>query len=67
MISFVILVKESITVNGKSFVDVKAEPSNSKNKSDRNLSIKVLGKKVIDINTDDVIDVNGEDTNSENS
>ena len=27
----------SIRVNGKSFVDVKAEPSNSKNKSDRNL------------------------------
>ena len=52
--------------------------TNSDNKSDRNLSIKVLGKKVIDINTDDVIEtgdkiskpvteVDGEDTNSENS
>ena len=68
----------SIRVNGKSFVDVQAEPANSANKSDRNLSIKVLGKKVIDINTDDVIEtgekiskpvteVDGEDTNSENS
>jgi hypothetical protein len=46
---------------------VKAEPANSKNKSDRNLSIKVLGKKVVDINTDDVIEVDGEDTNSEDS
>ena len=66
----------SIRVNGKSFVDVQAEPANSANKSDRNLSIKVLGKKVIDINTDDVIEtgdkiskpvteVDGEDTNSE--
>ncbi|MDG1201176.1 MAG: hypothetical protein P8J65_02175 [Candidatus Actinomarina sp.] len=57
----------SIRLNGKTFVDVKAEPANSKNKSDRNLSIKVLGKKVIDINTDDVIEVDGEDTNSEDS
>ena len=57
----------SIRVNGKSFVDVQAEPANSDNKSDRNLSIKVLGKKVIDINTDDVIEVDGEDTNNENS
>ena len=57
----------SIRLNGKTFVDVKAEPANSKNKSDRNLSIKVLGKKVVDINTDDVIEVDGEDTNSENS
>lgn len=57
----------SIRLNGKTFVDVKAEPANSKNKSDRNLSIKVLGKKVVDINTDDVIEVDGEDTNSEDS
>ena len=57
----------SIRLNGKTFVDVKAEPANSKNKADRNLSIKVLGKKVIDINTDDVIEVDGEDTNSEDS
>ena len=57
----------SIRVNGKSFVDVKAEPANSNNKSDRNLSIKVLGKKVIDINTDDVIEVKDEDIDSENS
>jgi hypothetical protein len=57
----------SIRLNGKTFVDVKAEPANSKNKSDRNLSIKVLGKKVVDINTYDVIEVDGEDTNSEDS
>jgi hypothetical protein len=57
----------SIRLNGKTFVDVKAEPANSKNKSDRNLSIEVLGKKVVDINTDDVIEVDGEDTNSEDS
>ena len=57
----------SIRLNGKTFIDVKAEPANSKNKSDRNLSIKVLGKKVVDINTDDVIEVDGEDTNSEDS
>ena len=38
----------SIRLNGKSFVDIKAEPANSNNKSDRNLFIKVLGKKVID-------------------
>ena len=57
----------SIRLNGKSFVDIKAEPANSNNKSDRNLFIKVLGKKVIDINTDDVIEVDGEDTNNENS
>ena len=46
----------SIRVNGKSFVEITAEPAKSSNDSDRNLSIKVLGKKVIDISTDDVIE-----------
>ena len=59
----------SIRVNGKSFVDVKAEPANSNNKSDRNLSIKVLGKKVIDINTDNfnINDKNNDGENKEDS
>ena len=35
----------SIRVNGKSFVEITAEPAKSSNDSDRNLSIKVLGKK----------------------
>jgi len=57
----------SIRVNGKSFVDINAEPAKSNNKSDRNLSIKVLGKKVIDINTDDVIETSEKDEKNENN
>ena len=56
----------SIRVNGKSFVEITAEPAKSSNDSDRNLSIKVLGKKVIDISTDDVIETQEEGKNENN-
>ena len=48
---------------------IQAAPANSNNKSDRNLSIKVLGKKVIDINTDnfDINDKNNDGENEEDS
>ncbi len=59
--------KISIKVNGKSFVDIQAEPANSNKRSDRNLSIAILGKKVIDINTDDFDEEGNKDSNNADS
>jgi len=57
----------SIRVNGKSFVDIQAEPANSNKRSDRNLSIAILGKKVIDISTDDFEEEGNKGSNNADS
>ena len=57
----------SIRVNGKSFVDIQAEPAKSNKRSDRNLSIQILGKKVVDISTDDFDEEENKDVDNEDS
>ena len=57
----------SSRVNGKSVVDIQAEPAKSNNRSDRNLSIQILGKKVVDISSDDFDEEENKDVDNEDS